>query len=38
MSIIKCGMQEVEEVGGLEELEKEISRRARSYKIAREKS
>nr|ACU18541.1 unknown [Glycine max] len=32
------GPKEVEEVGGLEELEKEISRRARSYKIAREKS
>jgi len=29
-------MQEIEEVGGLEELEKEISRRARSYKIANE--
>jgi len=29
---VKYGMQEVEEVGGLEELEKEISRRARLYK------
>nr|ACU17762.1 unknown [Glycine max] len=30
------GPKEIEEVGGLEELEKEISRRARSYKIANE--
>ncbi|KAK7380366.1 hypothetical protein VNO78_32875 [Psophocarpus tetragonolobus] len=32
------GPKEVEEVGGIEELEKEISRRARSYKIANDKS
>jgi len=29
---VKYGMQEVEEVGGLEELEKEIGRRAKAYK------
>ena len=32
-SWIGCGVvQEIEEVGGLEELEKEINRRAKSYK------
>jgi len=29
--INKYGVQELEEVGGLEELEKEISRRTKSY-------